>query len=30
LLKQDEALTVFIKFCLEVSQLRKLRGFVFL
>ena len=30
LLKQDEALTTFVKFLLELSQLRKLRGFVFL
>ena len=30
LLEQDEALTILIKFCLELSQLRKLRGSVFL
>ena len=30
LLEQDEALTIFIKFCLELSQLRELRGSVFL
>ena len=30
LFEQDEALTIFIKFCFELSQLRKLRGFVFL
>jgi hypothetical protein len=30
LLEQDEALTIFVKFCLELSQLRKLRGSVFL
>jgi len=30
LLEQDEAFTVLIKFCLELSQLCKLRGSVFL
>jgi len=30
LLEQDKALTIFVKFCLELSQLRKLRGSVFL
>ena len=30
LLEQDEALTIFVKFCLELSQLRKLHGSVFL
>jgi len=30
LLEQDQALTIFVEFCLELSQLRKLRGSVFL
>jgi len=30
LFKQDEALAILVKFCLELSQLRKLRGSVFL
>jgi len=29
LFEQDEALTIFVKFCLELSQLCKLRGSVF-
>jgi len=30
LFEQDEVLTIFVKFSFELSQLRKLRGFVFL